>query len=365
MERHDRLEAAERFIHTCYGELEKTPQETESRLMEVRKSIAEHGTYEHTSEELRHGAKMAWRNSNRCIGRFFWETLHVFDAREAETEEQMAEALFRHIEYASNGGKIRPTITVFAPNEEGKPKLRIWNHQLIRYAGYETEYGVLGDPASFELTKLCESLGWKGEGTHFDILPLVVQVGERIPRFFEIPHELVIEVPIVHPEIADFDDLHLKWYGVPIVSDMRMEIGGIDYLSAPFNGWYMGTEIGARNFADQQRYNMLPRVAQLMGLDTSREATLWKDKALVELNVAVLHSFKEKGVSIVDHHTASQQFQRFEEREKKKDRAVTGDWMWLIPPISPAATHIFHSSYDNRMESPNFHYQERPNYLHK
>lgn len=362
MERQEMLKAAERFIRTCYGELEKTPQEIEQRLREVRKSIAEQGTYEHNSEELRHGAKMAWRNSNRCIGRFFWETLHVFDAREAKTEEQMAEALLRHIEYASNGGKIRPTITVFAQHSKGKPQLRIWNHQLIRYAGYETEYGVLGDPASFELTKLCESLGWKGEGTHFDILPLVVQAGDRKPRFFEIPRELVIEVPIVHPDIAALDDLHLKWYGVPIVSDMRMEIGGIDYLAAPFNGWYMGTEIGARNFADQERYNMLPRVAQLMNLDTSRESTLWKDKALVELNVAVLHSFKEKGVSIVDHHTASQQFQRFEEREKKKDRAVTGDWTWLIPPISPAATHIFHSSYENRMESPSFHYQEKPHY---
>lgn len=364
MERHEMLEAAERFIHTCYGELEKTPQEMEQRLMEVRKSIAEQGTYEHTSEELRHGAKMAWRNSNRCIGRFFWETLHVFDARDAKTEEQMAEALLHHIEYASNGGKILPTITVFAPHREGCPQLRIWNHQLIRYAGYETENGVLGDPASFELTKLCQSLGWKGEGTHFDILPLVVQAGDRRPRFFEIPRDLVIEVPILHPDIAAFADLHLKWYGVPIVSDMRMEIGGIDYLAVPFNGWYMGTEIGARNFADPQRYNMLPRVAQLMNLDTSRESTLWKDKALVELNVAVLHSFKEQGVSIVDHHTASQQFQRFEEREKKKDRAVTGDWTWLIPPISPAATHIFHSSYENRMESPNFHYQEKPHYTY-
>jgi len=356
MKHHEMLEAAERFIRMCYGELEKSPQETEQRLKEVRTSIEEQGTYAHTAEELEHGAKMAWRNSNRCIGRFFWETLYVFDARDAKTEEQMADALLRHIEYASNGGRIRPTITVFAPPREGEEQLRIWNHQLIRYAGYETEYGILGDPVSLELTKLCESLGWKGEGTHFDVLPLVLQLGARKPRYFEIPRELVIEVPIVHPENAAFADLYLKWYGVPIVADMRLEIGGLDYLAAPFNGWYMGTEIGARNFADQERYNLLPRVAALMGLDTSRETTLWKDKALVELNVAVLHSFKEQGVTIVDHHTASQQFQRFEEREIKKGRAVTGDWTWLIPPISPAATHIFHSSYDNRMESPNFHY---------
>lgn len=359
MEHHQMWEAAERFIRTCYGELEKSAQETELRLQEVRESIARHGAYEHTAEELAHGAKMAWRNSNRCIGRFFWETLHVFDEREARTEEEMAEALFRHIEYATNGGKIRPAITVFAPRREGGEQLRIWNHQLIRYAGYETEYGLLGDPISLELTKACERLGWRGEGTAFDVLPLVLQAGDKAPRWFEIPREIVLEVPIIHPEIEAFADLHLKWYGVPIVSDMRLEIGGIDYLTAPFNGWYMGTEIGARNFADHKRYDMLPKVAQIMGLDTSREASLWKDKALVELNVAVLHSFKEKGVSIVDHHTASQQFLRFEEREQKKGRDVTGDWTWLIPPISPAATHIFHSAYENRVETPNFFYQEK------
>ena len=79
-----------------------------------------------------------------------------------------------------------------------------------------------------------------------------------------------------------------------MISDMRLEIGGISYTAAPFNGWYMGTEIGARNLADHDRYNLLPAVAEMMDLDTSRNGTLWKDKALVELNVAVLHSFKNK-----------------------------------------------------------------------
>lgn len=360
MEPDQRIEAAQHFIRTCYSELNKTEAETERRLQQVRQQMESQGYYEHTEEELRHGAKMAWRNSNRCIGRFFWESLIVLDERHVQTEEEMAQALLRHIEFATNGGKIRPTITVFAAETPERPAMRIWNHQLIRYAGYETEYGVLGDPISIELTKLCMSLGWQGAGTHYDILPLVVQIGDRKPQFFEIPPELVIEVPITHPEIAGFADLGLQWYGVPIVADMRMEIGGMNYLAAPFNGWYMGTEIGARNLADEYRYNMLPKVAEVMGLDTSREATLWRDKALVELNVAVLHSYKEKGVSIVDHHTASQQFKRFEEREEKNGRAITGDWTWLIPPISPAATHIFHSAYDNKLESPNFHYQIKP-----
>ncbi|MEH7220345.1 nitric oxide synthase oxygenase, partial [Bacillus toyonensis] len=103
------------------------------------------------------------------------------------------------------------------------------------------------------------------------------------------------------------------------------------YTAAPFNGWYMGTEIGARNLADQDRYNLLPAVAEMMNLDTSRNSTLWKDKALIELNIAVLYSFKKQGISIVDHHTAAQQFQQFEKQEAACGRVVTGNWVWLIP----------------------------------
>ena len=50
-----------------------------------------------------------------------------------------------------------------------------------------------------------------------------------------------------------------------------------------------------RNLADHDRYNLLPAVAEMMDLDTSRNGTLWKDRALVELNVAVLYSFKTRG----------------------------------------------------------------------
>ncbi|MEW9700863.1 nitric oxide synthase oxygenase [Paenibacillus sp. SI8] len=351
------LEAAQAFIVECYGELGKASDETEARLLAVKQRIRDQSHYEHTSEELLHGAKMAWRNSNRCIGRLFWETLRVHDARHIETEAQMAEALFQHIETATNGGKIRPVITIFPPEQGIETRFHIYNDQLIRYAGYETDHGLLGDPASLEITKICQSLGWNGAGTRFDILPLLVQIGQQTPRWFEIPKQLVMEVNIAHPEIPAFEELQLKWYAVPIVSNMRLEIGGISYPAAPFNGWYMGTEIGARNFADQNRYNMLPRVAEIMGLNTQREASLWKDKALVELNVAVLHSYQSQGVAIVDHHTAAQQFKRFEEKEDKQGRAVTGDWTWLIPPLSPATTHIFHSSYRNEVKRPNFFYR--------
>lgn len=352
------LDEAERFIRLCHEEWGSETDKTERRLAEIRREIAERGWYEHTSEELRHGARMAWRNSNRCIGRLFWETLEVWDARALETEEEIAQALVHHISTATNGGKIRPAITVFRPAVDPERQVRIWNYQLLRYAGYETEDGIVGDPDSVAFTKQCTDLGWQGEGTAFDVLPHMVQIGRRRPRVFPVPRECVLEVPLSHPELAAFADLQLKWYAVPIVSNMRLDIGGISYTAAPFNGWYMGTEIGARNLADEHRYNMLPRVAELMGLDRSRPAYLWRDKALVELNVAVLHSFRKHGVMIVDHHTAAQQFVRFEEREGREGRPVTGDWTWLIPPVSPAATPIFHRQYEDRIVTPNFFCQD-------
>ncbi|UVI33829.1 nitric oxide synthase oxygenase [Paenibacillus spongiae] len=356
------MEESEAFIRACYRELGRSRAETEERVREVRGSIEGSGTYTHTFEELEHGARMAWRNSNRCIGRLFWESMHVLDARGVQTEEEMAEALYRHIDYATNEGRIRPAITVFpqaADTESGKGP-RIWNYQLIRYAGYETPDGVIGDPDSVKLTQLCQSMGWTGAGTAFDALPLIVQLEGRTPALFRIPERLILEVPLAHPEYERFSELALKWYAVPMVSSMRLEIGGISYTAAPFNGWYMGTEIGARNLADEFRYDMLPRVAEIMGLDTSRESSLWRDRALVEMNVAVLDSFKREGVTIVDHHTAAKQFARFTEKERQEERAVTGDWTWLIPPVSPATTHIFHTHYDNKSVSPNFYYQEDP-----
>ena len=344
---------AESFLSLCYHELGKE-QEINARMEEIREEIIQTGTYEHTFEELIHGAKIAWRNSNRCIGRLFWNSLHVFDARDALTEEAIINNLFHHISYATNEGRILPTITIFHPD-----RVRMYNHQLIRYAGYETEYGTIGDKHSIPFTKFCEQLGWHGNNGHYDLLPLVFSIDGKPPVWRTIPKELVKEVEIEHPDIP-LHHLNMKWYGVPIISDMRLEIGGISYHCAPFNGWYMGTEIGARNLADKDRYDFLPGVAEVMGLDTSLNRYLWKDKALVELNIAVLHSYKKQGVTIVDHHTAAEQFKRFERLEAQSGRSLTGDWTWLIPPISPAATHIFHQNFINEIRTPNYFHQDCP-----
>ena len=346
------IEEASNFITICYKELHKE-QLIEERIKEIQIEIEKTGTYEHTFEELVHGSRMAWRNSNRCIGRLFWSKMHILDAREVNDEEGVYNALIHHIKYATNDGKVKPTITIFKQYQGEENNIRIYNHQLIRYAGYKTETGVIGDAHSATFTDFCQELGWQGEGTNYDVLPLVFSIDGKAPIYKEIPREEVKEVPIEHPEYP-ISSLGVKWYGVPMISDMRLEIGGISYTAAPFNGWYMGTEIGARNLADHDRYNLLPAVAEMMDLDTSRNGTLWKDKALIELNIAVLHSFKKQGVSIVDHHTAAQQFQQFEKQEAACGRVVTGNWVWLIPPLSPATTHIYHKPYPNEILKPNF-----------
>ncbi|MGN1400674.1 MAG: nitric oxide synthase oxygenase [Bacillus sp. (in: firmicutes)] len=346
------LKEANHFIGQCYRELGRE-SDISPRLKEIDREISLTGTYEHTYDELILGARMAWRNSNRCIGRLFWNSLHVLDARSVDDEDDMYQALLHHISYASNEGRILPTITIFKQHKNHEDTARIYNHQLIRYAGYNSGDGVKGDPHSLHFTKMCSKLGWQGEKTNYDVLPFVFSINGRRPVCRNVPKTLIKEVEIRHPDYP-FEELGMKWYGVPIISDMRLEIGGVSYHAAPFNGWYMGTEIGARNLADEHRYHVLPRIAEVMGLSTNRNDTLWKDKALIELNVAVLNSFKKAGITIVDHHTAAAQFRLFEEQEAKGGRMVTGDWTWLIPPLSPATTHIFHQDYRNEREKPNF-----------
>ncbi|WP_274518940.1 nitric oxide synthase oxygenase [Saccharopolyspora erythraea] len=44
-------------------------------------------------------------------------------------------------------------------------------------------------------------------------------------------------------------------------------------------------------------------MADRIGLDTTSERTLWRDRAIVEINRAVLYSFDSARVTITDHHS--------------------------------------------------------------
>ncbi|MEU1725935.1 nitric oxide synthase oxygenase [Actinomadura sp. ATCC 39365] len=345
-ERTTDLREAERFVRLFHAE-HPSAGGLAARLRDVARDVARHGTYVHTFEELEFGARVAWRNSGRCIGRLYWRSLKVRDRREVTTAEGVAVECVAHLREATGEGRIRPTVTVFAPDTPAMPGPRVLNDQLVRYAGHRLNGGgVLGDPRNAELTDLAKKLGWRGGPGRFDVLPLVVRAGLGDPLLCNLPGDAVLEVPLLHPEYAWFAELELRWHAVPVISDMCLEIGGVCYPCAPFNGWYMGTEIGARNLADSDRYDLLPEVAKRLGLDTSTERSLWRDHALVELNVAVLHSFERAGVTITDHHTESRRFLTHLEREERAGRRCPADWSWIVPPLSGGATPVFHRYYD-------------------
>ncbi|XP_032680802.1 nitric oxide synthase, salivary gland [Odontomachus brunneus] len=314
-----------------------------TRWESVQREVMSTGTYQLTETELVFGAKLAWRNAARCIGRIQWSKLQVFDCRYVTTTSGMFEALCNHVKYSTNKGNIRSAITIFPQRTDGKHDYRVWNQQLINYAGYKNPDGtILGDPASVEFTEVCMKLGWKGARTRFDILPLVLSANGHDPDYFDIPSDLVLEVPLNHPTYDWFEKLNLKWFAVPAVSGMVFDCGGLVFTAAPFNGWYMSTEIGSRDLCDTQRYNMLETIATNMGLDTRTSTSLWKDKAMIEANVAVLHSFQMKNVTIVDHHTASESFMKHYENEMRLRNGCPADWLWIVPPISGSATAVFH-----------------------
>ncbi|GGJ71736.1 nitric oxide synthase oxygenase [Deinococcus aquiradiocola] len=346
------LREAERFVRQFYRECPARPGEVRAdlseRLLEVRRQAAEGGP-QFTSPELAFGARLAWRNSTRCVGRGYWPALEVRDRRHVTRPDEVFAELLEHLRYAWNGGALRAVMTVFGPG------VRVLNPQLIRYAAYRLPDGsVIGDPANLELTHHLMALGWPGgPRTPFDVLPVAVQSGGTV-RLFTLPPDAVREVSVTHPTLPGVADLGLRWHALPVISDMRLEVGGVSFLCAPFSGWYLQTEIAARNLADRDRYDVLPALARALGLDTRRERTLWRDRAQLELNVAVLHSFDAAGVKIDDHHTVTRRFVRFEEREARAGRAVYGRWSWLVPPVSGALTPVWHRSYRDVEITPNF-----------
>lgn len=189
-----------------------------------------------------------------CIGRLHWQSLRVIGRRDCSTAEEVAQACVEHIRFSTNGGNLRPAITLFAPMRRDGGHIRIWN--------------------------------------------------------------------------------------------LALEMGGLRYTAAPFSGWYLTTEIGARNFGDEARYDLLPEVATRMGLDTGSSRNLWKDRALIELCVAVGHSFRLAGMRIVDHHQATGQFVRHVERERAAGRGTPADWSWIVPSVSGSTSEAFHRYYD-------------------
>lgn len=357
---HDRVEEAKAFLDSMEREGILSPNESRTRKREVCNSLRRNGWYEHTPEELNFGARVAWRNHARCIGRLYWDTLKVVDCRGLAEPDEIAGRVFQHMRDALGNGKIESIISVFPPMRPGQTLSYIESRQICQYAGYLRPDGsVLGDRQNIDATRIATSLGFQSRGTRsaFDMLPLVIRDQSDRRHLFPLPDDSFREISIKHPGFQSVERLGLKWFAVPCVSGMTLTIGGIEYPCAPFNGFYMCTEIASRDLADVTRYDILPAVSHAIGDHTgNRKNLLWQDRALTELNLAVIHSFRNAGVSMIDHHTASQQFTKFCQHEAGSGRHVSADWNWIVPPESASYCSVYHQEMEDHGFLPNYYH---------
>ena len=79
-----------------------------------------------------------------------------------------------------------------------------------------------------------------------------------------------------------FEKLGLQWYGLPAVSGMLMEMGGIQFPACPFSGWYALSEIATRDLLDPHRYNLL-YVSKIIHIEFTSKSSLGKDDLSVRL----------------------------------------------------------------------------------
>lgn len=358
----ERKEEARHFLESFHDVCEVGRDAREARWSSVRRELSRSGAYLHTPEELAYGARLAWRNSGRCIGRLFWESLDVVDCRHITDPDAIQMQIRHHLDAAYAEGQIRSVISIFAPADDRDLPAWIESSQISQYACHQMPDGsLLGDRQNVEATRIAKAMGWRPAATpgRFDLLPYLLRDQADRRHLCVLPAGAVREVAITHPEHDGLSTLGLKWYALPVVSNMILTIGGVDYPCAPFNGFYMGTEIASRNLCDAKRYDLLPEIAGAMGLATNGKGPqLWRDTALTELNHAVLHSFKTAGVTMVDHHSASEQFMTFHSREQAQGRRVAADWRWIVPPQASAACEVFHLKMQNFQPVPSF-YRDR------
>ncbi|MBE7187073.1 nitric oxide synthase oxygenase [Jatrophihabitans endophyticus] len=357
------LDEARDWLETFHAEGRPDGTELEDRWAQIKQAVAETGTYQQTFAELEWGTRVAWRQAVRCIGRARWQSLVVRDARSARTIRQVARELAGHLDFATNGGRIRNTITVFPADDAAGPVARVRNDQLIRYAGYRDAGGrVLGDAGQADFTAQLMQGGWTppADRSAFDLLPWLVWTRADGHHLVPVPREAVLEVPITHPYYPWFDRLALRWHAVPVISSMQLRLGGLRYSCAPFSGWYLVDEIATRNFGDAARYDQLPVVAAWMGLDTSSTTNFWQVRAAVELNTAVLHSFRQAGVRIEEPKAESDLFAEFARREDAAGRTVHADWSWINGHLGSVFGASWHRYYAPGEPHPNFFAADTP-----
>lgn len=360
---------AEEFFKAVASELQWNDSRLENRLWEVNMEIAATGTYVHTSEELEIGARLAWRNSAKCIGRIAWNTLVVRDCRHISRPEAIFKEVEEHLRVATCGTNIQSVMTVFRPRAPRETwGLRFWSSQFVRYAGYKlpdgeshaeaNRDGILGDPANLEFTEYLVKQGlWTPPETKsaFDVLPIVLKIpGTHRPYVYQLPEQWVQEVKIEHPKCAAIKELNLRWTAVPAISNFAMNLGGVMYNCCPFNGWFVSIEI-VRNL--MERYHVEERWAKAMQLDPQER--MLEMRVQHEVQVAVLHSFAKAGFSMVDPCAVGKSFLVHTKREREQGRECPAQWSWIGGLVGPTNATWHHEMRDFFV-APQYEYSSEP-----
>ena len=102
----------------------------------------------------------------------------------------------------------RSAITIFPQRTDGKHDFRVWNNQLIRYAGYKQPDGsMLGDPASVELTEVSLNMGeW-----NTNVCTLYLMLSNILWKSFTLQ---VIKVQIC---------IHFPWFTFPCLMEHNIK----------------------------------------------------------------------------------------------------------------------------------------------
>uniref|UniRef100_A0A8B9JGV2 Nitric oxide synthase n=1 Tax=Astyanax mexicanus TaxID=7994 RepID=A0A8B9JGV2_ASTMX len=338
------LPLATDFINQYYTSIKRCGSKAHvDRLEEVKKEIETSGTYQLKDTELIYGAKHAWRNAARCVGRIQWSKLQVFDARDCTTAHGMFNYICNHIKYATNKGNLRYALEQFIALD-----FMDLGAFVLQAASYRQPPvgSVLQAASCRQRPTICIQQGWKAPKGRFDVLPLLLQANGNDPELFEIPDDLVLEVNITHPKF-------------PVKSSgLLMSLVGVFFLRVVYRGYF-------RRWHTCKETEMIFRcleteVATMMGLDTRKTSSLWKDQALVEINIAVLYSYQVSKVTIVDHHSATESFIKHMENEYRVRGGCPGDWVWIVPPMSGSITPVFHQEMLNYRLTPSFEYQPDP-----
>ena len=311
------LKGAEKLLATISNNLQWPEEELCKRVLQIKLELSRGNVYTLTTEELKAGARIAWRTSAKDAVRKAWTKLDVLDRRDVDTHKGICQLIDEHLQAAVSNANV---LAVLSPKRADEVwGFRFWSPKYFLYAGYKKGNGTMvGDPANIEFTNHLVKYGiWKPpkEQKDFDLLPIVFKVPGLRPFAYKIPDDLKCEVAIEHPECKAVADLGLRWPAFDFSSNVSMVIGGIRYQCCCFNQEHVSTEV-VQNLS--KRPGLVQRFAKAMKIPPSQ--TLFKKKIQYEMELAVLHSFKSQGYAIMDSEEAAISFSTHCNREREAGR---------------------------------------------